>query len=213
MESLFPIFLNLAGKNCLVVGGGAVAARKTADLLNCKTKITVVSPEAESRIKDWDKEGSVVWRKRPFGPDDLSGMYLVMAATGNTLLNQEIAELCCKQGILINSADDPANCDFFVPSVIRRKSLAIAISTEGKSPLFARLLRQRLESFITDSYGDLVELLGEKREIIKTLAFDDKQRGKLIASLINEETLELLEQGEDEKIRERIEECMSSWRG
>ncbi|MDR1616895.1 MAG: bifunctional precorrin-2 dehydrogenase/sirohydrochlorin ferrochelatase [Syntrophomonadaceae bacterium] len=213
METLFPVFLNLAGKNCLVVGGGRVATRKAADLLDYKAEITVVSPEAGAKIKGWDETGGIVWRKKLFSPDDLSGMYLVMAATGSPLLNREIAELCRRRGIMINAADDPDNCDFFVPSVMRRKSLAIAVSTEGKSPLFARLLRQRLESVITDSYGDLVELLGEKREIIRAMALDDSQRRQLVTSLIDESTLEFLEQGEYEKIRERIEKCMSSRQG
>ena len=210
MGPLFPIFLNLEDKNCLVIGGGAVAYRKITSLLKHMAKVTVVSPEANEEIQNLAENKSIVLKLKSFENEDLENMYLVIAATDNSSLNEKAAFLCRSRGIMINAVDDPALCDFFVPSVVRRKSLAVAISAEGKSPLFVRLLRQDLETLITEDYGDLVEFLGEKRNEIKN-SFSVDIRRRLLSGLLDEETISLLKEGKVDTIRERIEQCISSW--
>ncbi|MEN6325287.1 MAG: bifunctional precorrin-2 dehydrogenase/sirohydrochlorin ferrochelatase [Syntrophomonas sp.] len=211
MTHLFPIYLDLSGKNCLVIGGGPVAERKVENLLEYEVNIKIVSPQVEKRIKEWSLEGSITWLPREFEEHDLDGIFMVFVATNDGSVNQWVVELCRQRGILANAVDDPPNCDFFVPSLIRHNSLVVAISTEGKSPLFARKLREELEEVITPEYGEFVEILGELRTRIKNDVLDIELRRKIFENLVNSDILSLLKAGEKEKARERIEQCMSSW--
>lgn len=210
MAHLFPAFINLEGKNCLIIGGGKVAERKIANLFSYNTRIRVVSPDVTENIKKWGEEGLITLALREFAREDLDGIFMVFAATNDSNLNREIAKLCRERGILLNAVDDPLNCDFYVPSVVRRDSLVIAVSTEGKSPLLARKIRQELENFIPEGYGWYVELLGEIREKVKQRVGDINAREAIFRQLVNEEILALLRAGEFEKVRERVEKCMSS---
>lgn len=142
----------------------------------------------------------------------MSGAFLVFAATDDQFINREVAGLCKENGILVNAVDDPAYCDFYIPSTIRRNSLVLAISTEGKSPAYAKRMRQQLEEVITDSHGKFVDLLGEQREIIKQTVPDIRTRQAIFEALAKLDILDLIAEGKDEQIRERIEECMSLWR-
>jgi len=211
MTHLFPIFLNLRKKNCLVIGGGQVAQRKVRDLLECEASIRLVSPQAEDQIKIWAEKGLITWFGREFEPGDLNGIFMVFVATDSGDVNKEIVDLCRKKGILLNVVDEPADCDFYVPSVIRRNSLTLAISTEGKSPLFAKRLCQELEEVITPEYGEFVDILGEKREYIKKNVPNLQTRKKIFEAMVYSDVLDLLKMGEKEKARERIEQCMSFW--
>ena len=208
---LFPIYINLQNKRCLVIGGGQVALRKVENLLEYEADITVVSPRAEKGIAMLAQQGVITWHKRQFAEDDLADSFLVFIATDDNSINVYIGQLCKKEGILVNAVDDPPNCDFYVPSVIRRNSLVLAVSTEGKSPLYAQKLRRELEEIITEAHGKFVDLLGEQREIIKTKVEDIRIRQEIYKALVCSDALELLQAGEEEKARERIGECMSFW--
>ncbi|MBO8159510.1 bifunctional precorrin-2 dehydrogenase/sirohydrochlorin ferrochelatase [Thermosyntropha sp.] len=209
MAHLFPVFVNLEGKNCLIVGGGKVAERKAANLFEYGAAITVVSPEVTENLKKWAEDGLIALHLRKFEIKDLNGIFMVFAATNDNNLNYEIAGLCREQGILINAVDDPPNCDFYVPSIVRRNSLAIAISTEGKSPLFAKKLRKELEEIIPSGYGWYVDLLGELRKEIKSKVADISEREEIFNKLIDDDILNWLKAGEYKKVRERVEECIS----
>ncbi len=210
MAHLYPIYLNLADKSCLIVGGGKVAERKVAALLEYEARIRLVSPRVEKNIADWAQQSLVDWLPREFLPQDLDGAFMVFIATDENTVNQEIASLCRQQGIMVNAVDDPPNCDFFVPSVLRRNSLALAISTEGKSPLYAARLRCELEGIITEEHGQFVELLGQLREEVKESDLDISKRKEIFTRLVNSDLLELIQAGMHEKVEERIKECMSS---
>ncbi|MGI5920832.1 MAG: precorrin-2 dehydrogenase/sirohydrochlorin ferrochelatase family protein [Syntrophomonadaceae bacterium] len=209
MTHLFPVFLNLYHKNCLIIGGGKVAERKAGDLLLYDARIKVVSPYAGDQIRHWSEQGVLSWEARVFRESDLKDVFLVFLATDDRVLNKRIVELCREKQILVNAVDDPPNCDFYVPSLVRQKSLAIAISTEGKSPLFAKRLREELEQIITYEYGEFVDLLGKVREQIQAEVSDITERKRILTSLVYSDILELLKAGEKEKVRERIEQCMS----
>lgn len=211
MAHLFPIYLDLSGKNCLVIGGGPVAERKVENLLEYEVNIKLVSPQVEKKIKEWSLDGSITWLPREFENPDLDGIFMVFVATNDGSVNRRVVELCRQRGILANAVDDPPNCDFFIPSLIRHNSLVVAISTEGKSPLFARKLREELEKVITPEYGEYVEILGELRTRVKNDVPDIELRKKIFENLVNSDILNLLKAGEKEKARERIEQCMSSW--
>lgn len=212
MVHLYPVFLNLVGKTCLIVGGGQVAERKTASLLEHEARVRLVSPRVENNIAVWANEGLVDWIPREFQVQDLKGAFMVFIATDTGQLNQRITALCREQGILVNAVDDPPNCDFYVPSVLRRNSLAIAVSTEGKSPLYAARLRRELEDIIGWEHGEYVDILGRLREEVKSSDLDITQRREIFSRLVDSDLLELIKAGQDEKVEERIKECMSSWR-
>ncbi len=212
MAHLYPINMSLAGKLCLIVGGGKVAERKVASLLEYEPFLRLVSPQAEESIQQWASEGSLCWIPRDFEIADLDQVFMVFIATNNTNVNREIAGLCRTRGILVNAVDDPPNCDFFVPSVLRRDSLVVAISTEGKSPMYAARLRREMEAIITEEHGKFVDMLGQIRQEIKSSHLNIAQRKQILDKLVNSDILELIQAGLDEKVEERIKECMSSLR-
>ena len=211
MTHLFPVFLNMQERNCLVVGGGQVAERKVLNLLEYKANITVVSPEVTDNLKQLITRHSIVWYNREFIPDDLENMSLVFVATDTGSVNQEVAFLCREKGILINAVDDPPNCDLYIPSILKRGSLTVAISTEGKSPAYAARLRRELEHIITEDHGKLVDILGEQRDRVKETVDDIEVRRAIFQAMANSDLLELIQMGAEDKIRERIEQCMSLW--
>ena len=212
MASLFPIFLAMDAQRCVVIGGGQVAERKVENLLEYSVEINVISPEATPRLQRWAEKHQVNWMDREFQPTDIQGAFLVFAATDDQMINREVAGLCQENGILVNAVDDPVYCDFYIPSTIRRNSLVLAISTEGKSPAYAKRMRRQLEKDITAMHGEFVELLGEQREIVKQAVPDIRARQAIFEALASLDILDLIAEGKDEQIRERIEECMSLWR-
>ncbi|MEA4926485.1 MAG: bifunctional precorrin-2 dehydrogenase/sirohydrochlorin ferrochelatase [Syntrophomonadaceae bacterium] len=212
MAHLYPIYLHLAGKRCLVVGGGKVAERKIATLLEYETDVQVVSPEVTGCIDNWAAQDLIGWRQGEFRQEDMEGVFLVFIATGDGRVNQKVTALCRDRGILVNAVDDPPNCDFYVPSILRRDSLCLAVSTEGKSPLLAAKLRRELEASIPVEYGEWVEILGSLRAEIKNSTLDLQAKKQVLEALVYSDILELLREGKKEEVEERIGECMSSLR-
>ena len=210
-KHLYPIYIDMENKPCLVVGGGTVAERKVDSLLEHKAQVLLVSPQVTNSLETYAKNGLIIWENRIFKTNDLDNIFLVYIATNDTLVNQVIAEECKARKILVNAVDDPPNCDFYVPAILRRGSLAMAISTEGKSPMLARHLRLQLEKQFTEAYGEYVDLLGESRDYIKNNISDIEIRQKIFLELVNSDILDLLKMGEREKARGRIEECISLW--
>lgn len=163
MANYYPIMADLSGRRCLVVGGGRVAERKIERLLECGAEVAVVSPACTPRIAELVDAGRIRLQRRTFHPDDVSGVFLVFAATDDAQVNREVADAVRGAKGLVNVADAPEACSFLVPSVIRRGDLTIAISTAGGSPALARKLRQRLEATIGQEYEAFVEALRELR--------------------------------------------------
>lgn len=205
----YPIYLNITDRSCLVVGGGKVAQRKIETLMEYGARITVVSPEVESAISQWAREEKLNWVKGSFDPALLQGVLLVFIATNQAETNREIADICRSEGVLVNAVDDPPNCDFFIPSLLRRDSLSVAISTEGKSPMFAAWLRRELEELIPPEYGEFVEIMGKLRDRVKDEEQDINKRRKIFEALIKSDILELLLEGNRDEVEERIEQCIS----
>jgi uroporphyrin-III C-methyltransferase/precorrin-2 dehydrogenase/sirohydrochlorin ferrochelatase len=163
----FPIFLDLKSKRCVVVGGGAVAERKTASLLKAGADVILIAPKLTASLTSWRDAQQLTHRDRGFNDDDVNGAYLVIAATNETEVNRRIAELAKRQQIPVNVADNPELCSFIVPSIIDRSPVIAAISTGGSSPVLARLIRSRIESIIPAGYGRLAELCSQFRERVK----------------------------------------------
>jgi precorrin-2 dehydrogenase/sirohydrochlorin ferrochelatase len=165
---MFPMFLKLERRACLVVGAGTIAAPKIASLLRAGGTVTVVAPRANDAVAALAEAGEVIWHEREFVPGDLDGMFLAIAATDLQAVNHAVAEEARARGVLVNSVDDPPDCDFFYPSVVRRGDLQIAISTAGKSPALAQRLREEIDALLPEATGAWLDQLGETR--LKMLA-------------------------------------------
>ncbi|MCY4422054.1 MAG: bifunctional precorrin-2 dehydrogenase/sirohydrochlorin ferrochelatase [Acidimicrobiaceae bacterium] len=156
----YPVNLRLAGRPVLVVGGGPVAARKVEALVQAGARVTVVAPTAAGAITE---RPEVDWRRRRYQSPEAGAYRLVVTATDNPAVNAEVARDCEKAGVFVNSADDPANCTFTLPSVARRAHLQVAVSTDGRSPALASWLRRRIEREIDSGYSALLNLLADAR--------------------------------------------------
>lgn len=159
----YPVFFDLTQRPCVVIGGGPVAERKVAGLVEAGATVTVISPRLTERLRQWIHEGVVQYVARGYQFGDLSGFFLAFVTTGNPAVDATIFADGRAAGVLINSADDPTHCDFFLPAVIRRGDLAIAVSTGGASPALARTVREELQEIVGEEYTTLVEIAAATR--------------------------------------------------
>jgi siroheme synthase-like protein len=163
----YPIFLNLQGKKCVVVGGGRVALRKVTTLLDCGADVTVISAKPHAEILKLFKNKAIRLVQRNYKPGDLRGAPLSIAATHVKKINRKVAEESKKNGALVNVVDDAELSDFIIPSSFRRGDLSVAVSTSGMSPAFAKKIRAKLEKNIGMEYAYLLSLIAETRSEIK----------------------------------------------
>jgi siroheme synthase-like protein len=161
--SYFPIFLEMTGRRALVIGGGTVAERKVASLLEAGAQITVISPDTTETITQWSEEKSINVSARRYQPGDLAGYELVFVATDDGEVNAMAHNEGRERGVWVNAADDPVHCDFILPSVLRRGDLTVAVSSGGGSPALARTIREELEIHLTQEYEQLAKLAAEAR--------------------------------------------------
>jgi len=203
-----PIFLKLEDRPCLVVGGGKVAARKVALLNRAGAAITVVAPGICDEIKTLAARGVVNCIEREFNDADMDGVVLVIAATDNKLVNRAVSELANQNRIPVNVVDNQGLCSFIVPSIIDRSPVQVAVSTGGASPVLARLLRARLESFIPAAYGRLAHLVDKYRQSVKQRFSDAGQRRYFWENILQGRVAELLFAGHEEKAHAALQEAI-----
>lgn len=187
---LFPAFLKLAGRRCVVVGAGPIAEEKIGSLLRAGAKIQVVAPEATDRVQAWARARKIRWHARAFRSADLSGAFLVVAATSSPALHARIYRQARRSGVLCNVVDDPAHCDFYYGAVVRRGELQIAISTGGHSPALAQRLRKKLEKEIGAEYERFVTTLGAARKRLFAKSISPARRKALLHALASKTSFE-----------------------
>lgn len=187
---LFPMFLKLSARPCLVVGAGSVAESKIASLLEADALVRVVAPDATPQIRSWAQSGKIEWRQRPFQPDDLEKTFLVVAATSSAQLHEQIFEEATRRGVLCNIVDVSTLCDFYYPAVVQRGALQIAISTSGQSPALAQRLRMVLEDQFGPEYEAWLEHLGEARDKLQLEPLDPDERKRLLHNLASDEAFQ-----------------------
>jgi siroheme synthase-like protein len=189
-RAFFPMLLSLAGRKCVVVGAGKIAAAKIEGLLACGTTVTVVSPRAVPAIQRLAREKALVWRRRAFRPRDLDGALLAVAATNSRNANAAVFRACAARGVLCNSVDDPQHCDFIYPAVVRRGPLQIAVSTGGRSPALAARLRRELERQFGPEWAAWVEELGRLRKALLERHMSAAVRRRRLNQMVTSQALQ-----------------------
>jgi siroheme synthase-like protein len=163
----YPVFLEMKERSCVVVGGGAVAERKVDGLLAADARVTVVSPELTPSLAALKEEGRLQHVARTYREGDLEGYEVAVVATDDGSVNAAVAREGRERRVWVNAVDDPPNCDFILPSVIRRGDVVIAVSTGGASPALARRLREELEAFLEEDNAPLAKLLQDVRQELR----------------------------------------------
>lgn len=165
----FPFFMDIAGKNGIIVGGGKIAARKVEKLLGFKPKLTVIAPRIEECIREQEKLltedelPSLFLKEREFCMSDLAGADFVIAATDDEILNGHISDYCMAEHIPVNVVDDREKCSFFFPALVREGNLTIGISTDGNSPVAAAWVRKEIARMLPGQLGKVIDLMGQLR--------------------------------------------------
>ena len=191
----YPVFLELSGQSCLVVGAGAVGCRKITSLLECPIErlhvIDLAEPDTNLQVLLEDKR--VSFTKRPFTPSDVEGCALVFAATSNRQTNDAVARACTERGILCNCTDAPKDSSFIVPALVEQGNIAIALSTGGASPALARKIREDLETWLGERYTGISELLMRLRPLVLALHHETRQNTTLFRSIVDSPLSEALQ--------------------
>lgn len=163
----YPVFLDIAGKPTVVIGGGQVALRKAEGLLDAGAQVTVVSPALHPDLEALAAAGRVKHVAREYRPGDLDGHVLAIVCTDDSSLNAAVAHEGKQRGVWVNAVDDLANCDFIMPSIVRRGDIVVAVSTSAGSPAMARKLREDLQEFLTEEYALMLDLVAEVRRELR----------------------------------------------
>ena len=194
--TLFPIFMKLEGRSCLVVGAGTVGEPKINSLVTAGASVRVVALHATAAVAEWAQAGAITWEARAFNSADLDGAFLVIAATNSSDVNAAIFHQARQRNILCNVVDDPEHCDFYYPAVVRRGDLQLAISTNGQSPALAQRIRRELEMQFGPEYGAWLEELGRARQQLFASNIDPEQRRRLLHELASHEAFKKAEAAE-----------------
>lgn len=203
-EPLYPVNLSLAGRRCLVVGGGPVALSKARELVVCRAVVDVVAPEI---LEDFASLDGVICHKRPYETGEVVGYRLVITATSDPAVNRQVFLEGEAAGIWVNSADDPANCAFALPARVRQGPLLVTFSTSGSSPALSTWLRRRYGPEFGPEYAVLVEILTEYRARLQ--AEGTSTEGLDWQGALDSGMLELIREGRLAEAKERLQACLS----
>lgn len=202
--ALFPIFIDLRGKKCVVVGGGSVASRKINTLLEFDAQVTVVSPEFCPKILEWESQKRIETNRKEYSGGDLQGALLAVAATSDKNVNDKVWQEASDRHIFVNVADDPGKCTFVFPAVVKRDELVVGITTSGGYPALAGSIRRQIEALLPERYGELLQILGDIRHKAEREISSTHRRKEILLQLL-EAALVLEEKEAPKDIRYRLE--------
>jgi precorrin-2 dehydrogenase/sirohydrochlorin ferrochelatase len=208
MSRFYPILADLQGKGALVVGGGKVAQRKIESLLQCGVSVRVVAKELTAKLKELRSAKRIELWGGEFSDALLDGAFLVFAATDDSSLNRKVSQAAQRRGLLVNAVDQPADCNFIVPSVLSRGDLLIAVSTSGKSPAFARKLRVELEQRFGEEYAFFLNLMGNLRKEILELRLSQEENKSAFEELVNSDLLQAVGEKRWDRAAQIIEKVL-----
>ena len=202
----FPANFVVAGRRCVVVGAGRIAARKLGSLLGANADVVVIAPHAVDEIRDAQQAGRLVWHERAFTASDLDDAWLAITATADPAVNRAVFEAGEARRVWVNSADDPKNCSFTLMSVIRQGDLVVTIGTNGRSPALATFLRDHVRTEMGPEYETLLELFSEAREAFRASgrSSEDADWRRAFDSGI----LDLVRDGREAEARELLRSCL-----
>jgi len=204
----YPANLIVAGRRCLVVGAGRIAARKIDALLAAGADVHVVAPAIGSEVRAWADKGELEVAERVFEPADVEGAWLVTSATGDPDVDRAVFLAGEERRVWVNAADDPANCSFTLMSVVRRGDIVVTVGTGGRSPALAAWLKTRFEDELGPEYETLLDLLAEAREELRSTGRSSEDVDWRHA--IDSGMLELIRAGRVEEAKETLRACLSS---
>ena len=208
---LYPLMLDITNRHVVVVGGGEVAERKVANLLECQAQVCLVAPEATDYLQRMAEKRHIEWLRREFHAGDIAKAFLVFAATNDRAVNQRVAQACDYEGILFSSADAPEGSEFILPAVLRRGRLTIAVSTDGGSPTLAQRIRDRIGEQFGQEYGEYVALLEKARLRVLREIEDPRRRREILATLSDDEQiLQMVTQKNEAGAEKRVEAILHS---
>ena len=200
--------LKLTGRRCVVVGGGEVGLEKVEGLLACGGEVTLIAPEAGRELEELAAEGSIRWERRSYaGPQDLEGVFIVIACTNDTDVNIAVYEDAERRAMLVNVVDVPPLCNFILPAIVRTGPLAIAISTAGASPALAKRIKREIAHAYGEPYARLAVLLNEARGWAKATLPTYQDRKEFFEGIVNgdPDPVELLRRDDEQAVRDLIE--------
>jgi precorrin-2 dehydrogenase/sirohydrochlorin ferrochelatase len=207
----YPVYLNLKGKQVVVIGGGEVAERKVESLLDTGASVAVVSPDVTPGLASLANSKLIELHRRRYVRGDCKGADLVLSATDDPEVSRAVWEEAKAAEILVNTADEPALCDFIMPAVIRRGDLTIAISTGGTSPALAARLREELSRILGPEYELLLELLAQVRPEIQQRIQDERARKALHYRILDSDVIVLLQQNDSDAAARRLREIIEDF--
>jgi precorrin-2 dehydrogenase/sirohydrochlorin ferrochelatase len=204
----YPMFLRVAGRRCLVVGGGRVAEQKATALVEAAAHVTVISPVATPRIEALAAAQAIVRHPRQYASGDVRGFFLAFAATDDEQAQRQLAQDARAAGVLLNVADRPELCDFIVPAVMEQGDLVIATSTGGASPALAKRIRRELQASFGPEYAEALRLLQRLREHLASRVASAAERRRIFTALANSPLLEYLRQRQIRAIDQLLAETV-----
>ncbi|MBT4484442.1 MAG: bifunctional precorrin-2 dehydrogenase/sirohydrochlorin ferrochelatase [Candidatus Latescibacteria bacterium] len=208
---MYPVFLSINEKPCVVVGGGTVALRKIHELLEAKADVTVIADVPSQVINELSEQGRIKLKIKRFEQSDIEGAFLAFAATDDSEVNAQISESAKRNNTLVNAVDMPELCDFFSGAVVKRGQLIIAISTSGCCPGIAGQIRKELEELFPESYIDYIEAADEMRKhILSQKDMNPTRKRDVLSWLARKETRILFFKSGKEKTWEKLQKLISS---
>ncbi|HMB23628.1 MAG: bifunctional precorrin-2 dehydrogenase/sirohydrochlorin ferrochelatase [Chloroflexota bacterium] len=208
MSAYYPIYLQLQGQSCVVIGGGRIAEGKVDGLLAADAHVTVISSDLTPHLQELAERGQITHIARRYQPGDLTGALIVISATDQAEINHQVWQEAAGHGQLINVVDDTPHCNFIAPAILRNGDLTIAISTAGKAPALAVRLKERLQQEIGPEYERFLELAGQLREPLARSIPDFETRKALWYELVDSDALDLLARGDRSSALEVISQVV-----
>lgn len=200
-KAYYPLFADLTGRRCVVIGGGAVAQRKVLTLLRYGAEVTVVSPSVTRQLAGYARQGRIRHVARRFRPADLRGAWLAYASTDDQRINERVFRTATRQRLFANVVDQPALCSFIAPALVRRGPLTVAVSTGGASPSLAKKVRTDVGRALGPSYVPMMRLLADLRGVAKRRLPDYADRKRYFGELVEGRVFRLMRAGKSREAR------------
>jgi precorrin-2 dehydrogenase/sirohydrochlorin ferrochelatase len=198
----YPIYLDLKGRKALVIGGGAIAEGKALQLIAAGARVTIVSPELTEALRASVERGEINHRNGSFIEEDLNGVALVISATNDRMVNEEVRNAAAARGLLCNVVDQPDLCNFITPALVTRGDLQISVSTGGGSPTLTQRVKREVAALIGEEYGALLEIAAEMRAEAKDHIADFERRKEALRAFVESDALDLIRAGRPEEARD-----------